>query len=244
MTAGEAVQLELLLPGEIRGALARRSVVYIPLGTYEWHGEHLPIGLDGLTAHGLCLRAALRDGGLVCPPLYYGTGGGHGGYPWTIMAGDADIAPLLATTLGRLQDFGVATAILLSGHFAGEQIGMIERLAQDWQRGGNGMRVRSLAVNMARGVPLAPDHAALFETTLLGALWPGRVKIDLLPPLAAVPSIDPDGNEMGPQRHDQSHPLFGIFGPDPRRFDPSAAPALLAAMVDWLVAEVRAVVPS
>lgn len=238
MSADEdAVRIELLLPGEIRAALKERSVVYIPLGTYEWHGEHLPIGLDALTAHGLCIHAALRDGGLVCPPLYYGTGGGHGDYPWTILADDAEIAPLIARTISRLQDFGVETAILMSGHFAGGQIAMIERFG----RSDNRMRVKALAVSMARGLPLAPDHAALFETTLLGALWPDRVRLDLLPPLASAPSIDPGGNQMGPQRHDPAHPLFGIFGPDPRRFDKTVAPALLEVMVEWLVSEVRTV---
>ena len=79
------VRLELQNPSQIASALAERSVIYVPLGTYEWHGQHLPIGLDALTAHGVCCVAAQRDGGLVCPPLYYGTGGGHGDYPWTIM---------------------------------------------------------------------------------------------------------------------------------------------------------------
>jgi creatinine amidohydrolase len=233
--------MEFLRPREIRTALERRSVVYIPLGTYEWHGEHLPIGLDGLTAHGICVEAALREGGLVCPALYYGIGGGHGDYPWTIMLTEADVGPLIAQTLTRLQAFGVDVAILMSGHFASAQIAMIERLERDWQRDANRMRVKALAVNMARGVPLAPDHAALFETTLLAALWPDRVRIDLLPPLGEAPSIDPDGDEMGPQRHNPAHPLYGIFGPDPRRFDPAAAPALLGAMVDWLLGEVRAI---
>jgi creatinine amidohydrolase len=44
---------------------------------------------------------------------------------------------------------------------------------------------------------------------------------------------------MGPQRHDPSHPLYGIFGPDPRRYDPSKAESLLATMVDWVVRRVR-----
>jgi creatinine amidohydrolase len=233
--SGQSVQLELLLPSEIRATLARRPVVYIPLGTYEWHGEHLPIGLDALTAHGISIQAALRDGGLVCPPLYYGTGGGHGAYPWTIMVSEADIAPLLHRTLVQLRDFGVDIAVLMSGHFAGEQIGMIEAIAARWQ---GRMSVRALAVNMAP-LAIAPDHAALFETTLLSALWPDRVRIDLLPPLEAAPSLDPDGDQMGPQRHDPTHPLFGILGPDPRRYDPAHAPALLDAMVDWVIGEVR-----
>ena len=239
MSDAHGVRLELLLPSEIEAALKRRSVVYIPLGTYEWHGQHLPIGLDALTAHGICLEAAARDGGLVCPPFYYGTGGGHSAYPWTIMASEAEIAPLLSQTLRRLADFGVEAVVLMSGHFAGEQVAMIEAIARTWNDGNPAMPVRALAVSMAP-LSMPPDHAALFETTLLGALWPDRVRTDLLPPLADAPSIDPGGNQMGPQRHDPAHPLYGIFGPDPRRYDPTVGPALLDAMVTWLIGEVDA----
>lgn len=78
-------QIELLRPHQIQEALAQRSLIYLPLGTIEWHCHHLPVGLDALTAHGLCLRAADRTVGLVWPALYYGTGGDHGGFPWTVM---------------------------------------------------------------------------------------------------------------------------------------------------------------
>jgi creatinine amidohydrolase len=228
-------RFELLSPSEIRAALATRSVVYVPLGTYEWHGEHLPVGLDGLTAHGLCLEAARRDGGLVLPPLYYGTGGGHGAYPWTIMVEAAELRPLLQRTLARLEAFGVGSEVLFSGHFAGEQLGMLHDLEADWQ--GRRLRVRGLAVSMPR-LAIAPDHAALFETTLLSALLPDRVQLELLPPLSAAPATESGGDPMGAQRHDPSHPLYGIFGPDPRSFDPAAATPLRDALVDWLLGEV------
>ncbi|MEZ5450016.1 MAG: hypothetical protein R3E89_13950 [Thiolinea sp.] len=51
----EQVRIELKRPGEIRAALAACPVVYMPLGTYEYHQEHLLIGLDALTAQGICL---------------------------------------------------------------------------------------------------------------------------------------------------------------------------------------------
>ena len=65
-----SVQYELLLPWQLRDIVAARPVAYVPLGTCEWHCEHLPVGLDALTAHGLCLRAAALDGGVVLPPLH------------------------------------------------------------------------------------------------------------------------------------------------------------------------------
>jgi creatinine amidohydrolase len=231
-------QLELLRPHEIRAVLADQPLVYLPLGTIEWHCEHLPVGLDALTAHGACLRAAARIGGLVYPPLHFGTGGGHGDYPWTVMmSDDGAIATLLGRALPRLQKFGVRCVVLFTGHFADEQIAMIRRIAADWNAAGHAMKVLALAINGAEPSPIRPDHAGIFETTLLHALWPDRVDLGQLPPKSArTGDIEEDG--WGPQRHRAGHPLWGVVGPDPRDFDPTKGPALLTAVVDWLVAEV------
>jgi len=229
------VRLERLGPADIRVAIAARPLVYLPLGTCEWHGEHLPVGLDALTAEAICMMAAQRCGGLVFPVLHYGTGGGHGAYPWTIMVSPDQIEPLLVQSLQRLCDFGVTTVVLFSGHFAGEQIAMIDDIARDWNDIGSPLRVMSFAVSQATDCGLAPDHAALFETTLLAASHPDLVRLDRLATMADAPAVDPDDNPMGPHRHDPAHPLHGIFGPDPRQFDPAAARPLLNRIVTWLL---------
>ena len=230
------VQAEFLLPHELRAALASRPLVYIPLGSLEFHSAHLPIGLDGLTAHGVCLRAAAKGGGIVCPPLYYGTGGGHTDYPWTIMMEDsAEITALINRSLQRLEEFGLETAVLFSGHFAPEQLAMIEDIARAWRSKESSMRVLALAVNMLDKSPVEPDHAGVFETSLLSTLWADRVHLEALPPLAEAPSLDPGNDVRGPHRHDPSHPLHGVFGPDPRVFDPAKAHHLLDALVAWLI---------
>jgi creatinine amidohydrolase len=43
-------------------------------------------------------------------------------------------------------------------------------------------------------------------------------------------------DDWGETRHEPNHPVFGVFGPDPRSFDPSRAAKLLAVAVDWLAA--------
>ena len=66
------VRYQMLRPAQV---VARRQVcpiVYIPIGTLEWHGEHNPLGADTIQAEGLAIRAAQRGGGLVFPPLYFG----------------------------------------------------------------------------------------------------------------------------------------------------------------------------
>jgi creatinine amidohydrolase len=232
-----SVQYELLLPFQLREIVTQRPVAYIPLGTYEWHCQHLPVGLDALTAHGLCLRAALADGGVVLPPLHYGTGGGHGAYPWTMMMpGAAEIEAQLAFTLGKLKSFGFTCAVLFSGHFPPEQLDMIDRLAAAFTT--HDFKVIATAVNRIEGLANGPDHAGLFETTLLAAMWPDLVQLDRLPSLNDAPLPDGDA-DFGEGRHDSSHPIWGVFGPDPRQFKEEHAKPLLDAAVAWLVGQVR-----
>ncbi len=229
-------QFEHMLPWQLRAELAKRPVAYVPLGTFEWHGEHLPVGLDSLTSHGLCLRAAKADGGIVLPPLYYGTGGGHGDYPWSMMMpGAQEIEVQLSFTLTKLKSFGFKLVVLFSGHFPPEQLAMIDRLAQ--QHSTADMKVLSCAVNRMDDAYCAPDHAALFETTLLAALHPELVQLDKLPPRSNTAAEEE--NPFGLQRHDPANDLYGIFGPDPRLFKPESAGGLLQRSVDWLVSKVR-----
>ncbi|MGB8314096.1 MAG: creatininase family protein [Aestuariivirga sp.] len=236
-----AHQFERMLPWQIRAELARRPVAYIPLGTYEWHGEHLPVGLDALTSHGLCLRAAAQDGGIVLPPLHYGTGGGHGDYPWSIMMlQPQEIEAQLAFTLNKLKSFGLKLVVLFSGHFPTEQLGMIDRLAATHSN--SAMKVAAYAVNRIEGLNIGPDHAGLFETSLLAALHRELVQLGRLPSLEARP-LQPIEDPFGAVRHDPAHPLYGVFGPDPRHLKEDDATALLNGSVNWLVVQVRKVLP-
>jgi creatinine amidohydrolase len=232
-----AVQLELLRPREIRAALDQNATVYLPLGTIEWHSHHLPVGLDGLTAHGVCVRAAVDHGGLVYPALYFGTGGGHGAYPWTVMVDVEVLGSLIRAALRRLADFGVKRVVVFSGHFAEEQLALIAETARWWATQGSEMTVIARGINMVDGLAIAPDHAGMFETTMLYALHPDRVDLDELEPLLDdPPAIDdpPATDDWDDVRHDPAHPLWGVFGPDPRRFDPAAAESLLAETALWL----------
>jgi creatinine amidohydrolase len=231
----QAVQIELLRPSEITAALSRESTVYLPLGTIEWHCRHLPVGLDGLTAHGVCIRAALDHGGLVYPPLYFGTGGGHGEYPWTVMMPDPSaIVAMVNAALARLAEFGVQRAVVFTGHFADEQLDMVDAIAADWNSRQSAMRVVGTGINRAEGLAIAPDHAGVFETTMLHALWPDRVDLNELKPVDAARPLNDD---FADTRHDHDHELWGVLGPDPRRFDPSLGPELLTATATWLAAQ-------
>jgi creatinine amidohydrolase len=228
------VRLELLRPSEIQAALAENSTVYMPLGTIEWHCLHLPVGLDGLTAQGVCERAATDHGGLVYPALYFGTGGGHGTYPWTVMMPEAThIQALIEFALQRFQELDVQRVVLFTGHFAPEQLAMIAQIADTWNSQDHALHVVARGINMVEGVSIPPDHAGVFETTVLSALWPDRVDLAQLEPLnPQFPSTD----DFEHTRHNPEHPLWGVFGPDPRNFDPTKSEDLLVGIANWIAA--------
>lgn len=235
MNADQTAAIERLSPQQIEDRLARASVAYLPLGSLEFHGPHLPIGLDALTAHGICLAAAERGGGVVMPPWYSSVGGEHTRYPWTFMSATPEsIESLLAETLVRLDELGVRRIVLLSGHFAGEQADLVTRVADAWNRRGATAHAVARTLGQAPHPPVAPDHAAKFESLVLHALLPELVDIDKLPDVASFPV--PEGEDpFGPDRHRPDHPLHGVFGPDPRPLPTEEAQPLLDYLVQWVL---------
>lgn len=71
-SGAEKVRYAELLPDEFRARLAERPVAYLPLGTLEWHGEHLPLGTDAIQSEALMVECARRFGGIVLPPIHLG----------------------------------------------------------------------------------------------------------------------------------------------------------------------------
>ena len=63
---------ENLCPREFRQRLEEMPIAYVPLGTLEWHGPHLPLGADGIQSKGLFRIMAEEVGGIVLPSLFVG----------------------------------------------------------------------------------------------------------------------------------------------------------------------------
>lgn len=233
MNTVDTAAVERLSPDEIEARLAAAPVAYLPLGSLEFHGPHLPIGLDALTAHGVCLEAARIAGGVVLPPYYQAVGGEHSRYPWTLMSEVPDaIESLLGETLSRLQELGVRRAVILSGHFADEQRDLVTRVAERWNAVDAVMIAVARTLGQAPEPPVAPDHAGRFESLLLHAISPELVRVDALPDPDQFPA--PVGEDpYGQDRHRATHPLHGVFGADPRRLDTENAAGLLEHLARW-----------
>ena len=66
------MRYEMMLPRQIRAAIAANVPVVLPLGVLEYHGEHMAVGMDTLAVTSaldlLCREAEI----VVLPPFYYG----------------------------------------------------------------------------------------------------------------------------------------------------------------------------
>jgi creatinine amidohydrolase len=212
---------EQLRPDELEVILAEAPVAYLPLGTSEHHGWHLPVGFDGIKADALCRRAAEQTGGVVLPTFWHGIGGGHVGYKWTMIAQEEQVRPLLAMALDHLARFGFRVIVMLTGHYAGEQVKMIHALAEE--AAARHPKVTFIGLTEpeistpARGDRYPGDHAAKYETSIALALNPDWVHLEALTPgrdpnQATLPDTPRHGSE--PQ-WDPEHRLYAIWGQDP-----------------------------
>lgn len=62
-----------MLPYQIREAIEKNTPVVLPLGVVEYHGEHLPMGVDAFVAIECIERLEKRRPEvIVLPPFYYG----------------------------------------------------------------------------------------------------------------------------------------------------------------------------
>ncbi len=208
-----------LTPREFRERMARAPIAYLPLGTLEWHGEHLPLGSDGIQSSGFFALLAAEVGGIVLPMLflgpdrvtvrdskeYYGMDIFHLGpeterYDDQQLPGSAYWAPpetfhtLLAAVLKQLARAGFRIVV---GHGHGPSGAFFLEHAAEWQS-----RFGLTCFNcwggeeQEHGLGIQIDHAAANETSLVMALRPELVQMDNLPgdPASwpvAVSGIDP-----------------------------------------------------
>jgi creatinine amidohydrolase len=110
-----------LKAGEIERERVARTVVLLPLGSFEQHGQHLPFNTDSTIAGAISqgIEKELRDDVLLLPPLWYGNSGQH------LMLGE--ISATARTYIDMLKDIvrslarmGACKILFLNAHGGNE----------------------------------------------------------------------------------------------------------------------------
>lgn len=184
----KSILYEELSPQELEEIIEHPGIIYLPLGTLEWHSKHLPFGLDALVSYELCKKACEVTGGCVIPPLYFGTDREHTVNGKVLHGMDAKARELLPGSLyfikqdvffdflrsivHSVQEQGFKKLAIISAHSGTAQQQTLETLANE-QFG-----KLKLLIFPGRLFDGGIDHAGPIETSLMLAINKSLVHMD------------------------------------------------------------------
>ena len=249
----ERVKLEEMTWPEIDAALqAGYDAVFVPSGSVEQHGPHLPLLTDCLIGERVAELTAQKLGRtLVAPILRPGLSYHHLMFPGSLSVSPQTFTAMYEETCLALARHGFRTFILTSGHggnFAfldgiGFYLMDLLRLRGFEARvlpevyGAGYVRVQQELVSERFGVPVeeAQWHADVLETACMLAIRPDLVRMDK----AARGWISQDG--QGVDLYMDSLRVLtpnGVVG-DARRATREMGEALLERLSDWMAERLR-----
>jgi len=110
-----SVQLENLNTREFEQSGYDTAI--IPIGACESHGDHMPFGTDGLTAHALAVRIAEQcKQTFVLPPYFYGMSQHYRHKPMCITVSNDTQVRVLSDIIESLHHWGIDKILILNGH--------------------------------------------------------------------------------------------------------------------------------
>ncbi|MBN1507649.1 MAG: creatininase family protein [Sedimentisphaerales bacterium] len=193
------VRCDELLPHEFRKRLAQRPIAYLPLGTLEWHGEHLPLGSDAMQSEGLMVECARQLGGIVMPPIHLGPDRARPSDDGKMLVGmdyaESTTPPrqldgscywvpagfhllMVDAILAQLKRAGFL-AVFADGH-GPSRWSWVENLAERQVR--FDLKLFGVTKDISNQWKSQVDHAARNETSLMMHLRPNLVDLSRLPP--------------------------------------------------------------
>lgn len=213
----EKVLYAELDPQEFKQRISKAPIAYLPLGTLEWHGRHMPLGTDGLIPLGFFSVLAREVGGILLPMLFLGPDndeqqGGRQYYGMDIhsypknhpqqLEGSAYwvsedfFRQILEATLTQLKRAGFRIVV---AHGHGPSTMLFAKNIKNWKEELGLDCFTCWKDGEPAKIGLQTDHAAANETALMMALKPELVKIENLP-------------------KDLSEKPLGLIGKDPRKY--------------------------
>jgi creatinine amidohydrolase len=103
----------------------REEIVFLPIGSTEQHGPHLPLNVDRILPTRICERIAGKDEGIVLPPVAYGgrsqtESGGGPTFPGTTDIRGQTLLNLLKDIFEEIEADGGERIFVMNGHLENE----------------------------------------------------------------------------------------------------------------------------
>ncbi len=161
-------------------SFSQNKIAYVPLGTIEWHGNHLPVETDFLVAQKICEVLSKKIKGYVLPPIYLGTDrerkiGSKKLVGMNSKLGkelDGSLYYLKPTTLflmiegliNNLSKQGFSKIYIITGHGGSKHIEVLEKIEKKYKN--------VIFYNPYKNLSIHAGHADEYETSLFWACYP------------------------------------------------------------------------
>lgn len=203
-------------PDQLRGAIERGAPAIIPLGALEWHGPHLPLGLDGLLAEFCGTQLAEKLDGVLLPTQWRAmTTLPH---EFSLQISTETFRRVLEETTAGLIGAGFKNICYISGHYAQGHMAELYLHARAVTESEKAKVFAGSPLELLGNPPLL-DHAGKSETSQLMAIRPDLVHVDRVP------------KQVKAKEH-------GILGDHPSKATPEEGHDLLtrgvSAWVEWV----------
>jgi mycofactocin system creatininase family protein len=204
----------------------------VPVGATEQHGPHLPLTTDTDIAVALVARL---PSAVAAPPLCFGSSGEHAGFAGTLSIGQP-VTQRVLIELGRSACESYEHVLFVSTH--GGNAAPVARAVEYLRFEGRDVRAWSPRFG-------GDAHAGRTETSLMLALDPARVRLELAEPgctdeiTTLMPRLRRDGVRAVSPNGILGDPT-GASAEEGRELLERASADLRAFVASWLSAEVTA----
>lgn len=177
---------ELSAPQFVEAVGKSANTIILPIGVFEKHGPHMPLGTDLYTAREIALRAAEKEFTVVFPWYYFSQINEARHQPGTIAYSPSLIWEVLQETLNELSRNGFKKIIIVNGHggnnaflnyFGMAQLSEKRDYTLYWFQPTYDPEVLKRAVALTQHDPY-DQHAGNRETSVVKAIVPDLVHPD------------------------------------------------------------------
>lgn len=180
----ELEQLETWSSCQVQDQIKSVSrLVIIPLGSFEQHGPHAPLGTDTFICWEVCQRLARKLNGFSIPPIWYSVSEEHMDFAGTITISPETFCNYVSDIILSLALGGFTKILALNGHGSNEAyFAPIRTKVQEKFTGELNLQLLSYWTalsNEERDYLCSFQwglHANAFETSVMSAISPGLVK--------------------------------------------------------------------
>jgi len=161
-----------------RAALRKTRRAIIPVGSLEQHGGHLPVSTDSLISEHIARLTAEQVSAFVLPVISYGVSFEHKPM-FNVSLHNSTLSTMICDTCISLAENRIKEIIIINGHHG--NMGALQYIAQELH-GKLPKDVHVHTIHYWHMMKSEFDHAGEVETSLVLAIAPELVRMDIAMP--------------------------------------------------------------